>query len=89
MSDLVLGMGLVFELPVLVFFLSRIGMLSPKIMREKRNYAILVILVLAAVITPPDWFSIWLVFIPLLILYETSITISERVVKEKRRKDLR
>jgi sec-independent protein translocase protein TatC len=89
MSDLVLGMGLVFELPVLVFFLSRIGMLNPKIMREKRNYAILVILVLAAVITPPDWFSIWLVFIPLMILYETSITISERVVKEKRRKELR
>lgn len=88
MSDLVLGMGLVFELPVLVFFLSRIGLLSPKIMREKRNYAILIILVLAAVITPPDWFSIWLVFIPLMILYETSITISERVVKEKRRKEL-
>jgi len=88
MSDLILGMGLVFELPVLVFFLSRVGLLSPKIMRVKRNYAILIILVLAAVITPPDWFSIWLVFIPLMILYETSITISERVTKEKRRKEL-
>lgn len=88
MSDLILGMGLVFELPVVVFFLSRIGLLTPKLMRSNRNYAILIIFVLAAVITPPDWFSIWLVAIPLIILYEAGITISERVAKEKRRKEL-
>ncbi|WP_276133030.1 twin-arginine translocase subunit TatC [Polluticoccus soli] len=86
MSDLILGLGLVFELPVVVFFLSRIGFLTPKLMRDKRNYAILIIFVLAAVITPPDWFSIWLVAIPLLILYEAGITISERAVKERRRR---
>jgi sec-independent protein translocase protein TatC len=88
MSDLVLGMGLVFELPVVVYFLSRIGILNPAIMRAKRNYAILIIFILAAIITPPDWFSIWLVAIPLIILYETGITISERVLREKRRKEL-
>jgi sec-independent protein translocase protein TatC len=88
MSDLVLGIGIVFELPVIVYFLSRVGILTPKLMRDKRNYAVLIIFVLAAVITPPDWFSIWLVAIPLIILYEVSITISERVQREKRRKEL-
>lgn len=89
MSDLILGMGLIFELPVVVFFLSRVGILTPKLMRSKRNYAILIIFLLAAVITPPDWFSIWLVAIPLIILYEASISISERALKERRRKQLR
>lgn len=86
MSDLVLGIGLVFELPVVVYFLSRVGILTPKLMREKRRYAILIIFVLAAVITPPDWFTIWLVTIPLLFLYEISIRISERANKERRRR---
>jgi sec-independent protein translocase protein TatC len=86
MSDLILGMGIVFELPVIVYFLSRIGLLTPTIMREKRRYAFVVILILAAVITPPDWFSIWLVTLPLVLLYETGITISERTVKEKRKR---
>ncbi len=88
MSDLVLGMGLVFELPVLVFFLSKIGLLTPKLMRDKRKYAFIIILVLAAVITPPDWLSIWIVTIPLVVLYEAGITISERAMKERKRKDL-
>ena len=88
MSDLVLGMGIVFELPVLVFFLSRIGMLTPSLMREKRKYAFIIILILAAVITPPDWLSIWIVTIPLLILYEAGITISERAVRERKKREL-
>ncbi len=88
MSDLVLGMGLVFELPVIVFFLSRIGLLTPALMREKRKYAFIIILVLAAVITPPDWLSIWIVTIPLVILYEAGISISERAVKERKKKEL-
>jgi sec-independent protein translocase protein TatC len=86
MSDLILGMGVVFELPIVVFFLSRIGLLTPQLMRSKRRYAILIIFVLAAVITPPDWFSTWLVAIPLLVLYEAGITISERANKERQRK---
>lgn len=84
--DLVLGIGLVFELPVVVYFLSRIGLLTPHLMRSKKSYAILIIFVLAAIITPPDMFSIWLVAIPLLILYQVSITISERAHKELLRK---
>lgn len=81
--DLVLGIGLVFELPVVVYFLSRIGLLTPKLMRSNKSYAILIIFVLSAIITPPDMFSIWMVAIPLLILYQVSITISERAQKER------
>lgn len=88
MSDLVLGMGLVFELPVLVFFLSKIGLLNPGLMRDKRKYAFVVILILAAVITPPDWLSIWIVTIPLVILYEAGIAISDRAVKDRKKKEL-
>lgn len=87
MSDLILGMGIVFELPILVFFLSRIGILTPKFMRSQRRYAIIIILVLAAVITPPDWFSIFLVFIPLMLLYESSIFVSSRIVRNKKDKE--
>ena len=84
MSDLIMGMGLVFELPVVVFFLARVGILTPKLMRGQRRYAIVIILVLAAVITPPDWFSIWLVAIPLMFLYEMSIGIAARAEKRRR-----
>jgi sec-independent protein translocase protein TatC len=80
-GDLVLGMGMVFQLPVAVYFLSRASILNPTIMKAKRNYAVVVILVLAAVITPPDWLSLWFVAVPLLILYELSIKISGRVQK--------
>jgi sec-independent protein translocase protein TatC len=88
MSDLILGMGAVFELPVLVYFLSKVGILTPTLMRSKRRYAILIIFVLAAIITPPDWFSIWLVAIPLIMLYEASINISDRANKRRKRKEL-
>ena len=61
MNDLIMGMGIVFELPIVVFFLSRIGILTPNLMRTYRRYAILIIFILASVITPPDWFTIFLV----------------------------
>jgi sec-independent protein translocase protein TatC len=88
MSDLILGMGAVFELPVLVYFLSKVGILTPTLMRSKRRYAILIIFVLAAIITPPDWFSIWLVAIPLIMLYEASINISDRANKRRKKREL-
>lgn len=87
MSDLIIGLGIVFELPILVYFLSRIGILTPKFMRQQRRYAIVIILVLAAVITPPDWFSIFLVFIPLMALYEASIFVSAKIIREKKEKE--
>ena len=87
MSSLILGLGVVFELPIVVYFLTRVGILTPKFMREKRRYAIVIIMVLAAVITPPDWFSIWLVAIPLVLLYEASIIVSAKILKEKKARE--
>lgn len=87
MSDLILGMGIVFELPILVYFLSRLGILTPKVMRSQRRFAIVIIMVLAAVITPPDWFSIFLVAVPLVLLYEAGIWVSGRIQKEKLAKE--
>lgn len=86
MNDLILGMGVVFELPIIVYFLSRIGILTPKLMRDKRRYAIIILLLIAEVITPPDWFSCFLVFIPLYILYEMSVMIASRAAKERLRR---
>jgi sec-independent protein translocase protein TatC len=74
--------GLVFEMPIIVYFLSRIGIVTPEFMKKNRKIAIVLILVLSAVITPPDIFSQILVGIPLYILYEISIGISRRVVRE-------
>lgn len=88
MSDLIMGMGLVFELPVIVYFLSRIGILTPKLMRDKRRYAILIIFFLAVIISPPDWFSCWLIALPLMLLFEISIGISDRANKARKKKQL-
>ena len=80
---LMVGSGLIFELPVIVFILSIIGLLTPSFMRHYRRYAIVVILVLSAFITPPDPISLILMSIPLLILYEISIGVSWLVNRKK------
>ena len=80
---LMVGSGLIFELPVIVFILSIIGLLTPAFMRNYRRYAIVVILVLSAFITPPDPISLILMSIPLLILYEVSIGVSWLVNRKK------
>jgi sec-independent protein translocase protein TatC len=82
MSDLIIGMGIVFELPILVYILAKAGILTPAFMKDKRRYAIVIIMLLAAVITPPDWFSIFLVAIPLVGLYEASIVVTARLNKK-------
>jgi sec-independent protein translocase protein TatC len=83
LTSICLATGLVFELPIVAFFLTKIGILTPKFMRNYRRHAIVVIFIIAAIITPPDVFSQTLVAIPLLILYEVSIFISARVMKQK------
>ena len=75
--------GIVFELPVLTYFLTKIGLLTPDFMRVYRKHAIVVILILAAIITPPDVTSQILVLLPLIVLYEISIKISQRVVRNQ------
>jgi sec-independent protein translocase protein TatC len=83
LTSVVLAAGITFELPIVVFFLSRIGVLTPEFMRKYRKHAIVVILIIAAIITPPDIFSQILVTIPLVLLYELSIFISVRVYKKR------
>jgi sec-independent protein translocase protein TatC len=83
LTSICLATGLVFELPIIAFFLTKIGIITPSFMRKYRKHAIVVIFIIAAIITPPDVFSQTLVAIPLLILYEVSIFISARVMKQK------
>ncbi len=73
--------GVIFELPVLSYFLSKIGILTPEIMRKHRRHAIVVIFISAAVLTPPDIMTQVLLAIPLVLLYELSIWISGIVVR--------
>lgn len=77
--SLTFGVGLVFELPVLVFFFTKIGLLTPSFLKKNRKYALVVILIISAIITPADIFSQIMVAIPLLGLYEVSILVSKRV----------
>ena len=84
LTDLILGCGIAFELPVLAYVLAKIGLITPKFLRTYRKYAYVVILIVAAVITPsPDWTSQMIVTIPLIILYEISIAITSSVFKRK------
>ncbi len=82
-TSVTLASGVVFELPVIVFFLSKAGLLTPDLMKTYRKHALVIILVLSAIITPPDLTSQVLVTLPVLLLYEVSIKVSARV--EKRR----
>lgn len=88
LTNIILGCGLAFELPVLSFILTRIGLITPTFLRSTRKYAIVVILLVAAFITPsPDWMSQLIVFIPLFLLYELSIIVSARVYKKEQAKE--
>jgi len=73
-----LGVGVVFELPVAAFFLTKIGIMTPAFMKRNRKYAIVILLIIAAVITPPDVFSQIIVTLPLYGLYELGIYVSKR-----------
>ena len=77
----VLASGLIFELPILVYFLTKVGLITPELMRKYRKIALVMVMFFSAVITPPDVASQIIVAIPVLILYELSIFISKRVVR--------
>ncbi len=85
-TSVVLAAGVVFELPVIVYFLTKIGLVTPEFLKKYRKHSIVVIMILAAIITPPDIFSQVLVAMPLLALYEVSIGISKRITKNQKRK---
>lgn len=75
--------GIFFELPVIIYFLSKVGLVTPEFLRKYRKYVLIIVLILAAIITPPDVMSQIIVAIPIMILYELSIFISVLVVKNK------
>jgi sec-independent protein translocase protein TatC len=88
-TTVTIAAGLIFELPVLVYFLTHFGLLTPQFMRKYRKHAIVVILVVAGVITPgPDVTSQMLVAFPLYFLYEASIFVSYYVIKKKAKQQL-
>ena len=80
---LVLGSGLLFQLPVVIFFLSKIGIVTPQFLRKYRKHSVVVILIIAAIVTPPDPLSQIMITIPLYILFEISVIISAIVARQK------
>ncbi|MBN1465588.1 twin-arginine translocase subunit TatC [candidate division KSB1 bacterium] len=84
---LILVFGVVFELPVLSFFLSKIGLLTPEFLRTKRRYGIVVIFIAAALLTPPDVMTQLMLAGPLIILYEISIWVSAAAVKKNKEQE--
>ena len=82
----VLASGLIFELPIIIYFLTKIGVVTPQILKKYRKFALVGVLVISAVITPPDIASQVIVAIPILILYEVSIFISKGVIRRQNKK---
>lgn len=80
-ASITLASGLIFQLPVIVYFLSKAGLVTPELLKSYRRHALVGILVISAVITPPDLTSQILVSLPVLVLYEIGIVISRRVRK--------
>lgn len=85
-TSIVIAGGISFELPVVIYFLSKVGLLSPRFLRKYRRHAYVLLLIIAAIITPPDVLSQMIVTVPLVILYEISIFISASVTKANQRK---
>ncbi len=78
------SLGVVFELPVFVYFLTKVGIITPEFLKRNRKYTLVILLIIAAVITPPDIVSQILVTIPLYGLYELSILVSQRIAKRNK-----
>ena len=73
-----LANGVVFQLPILVYFLSKLGIVTPELLKMYRKHALVVLMILASIITPPDIMSLFLVTLPLMLLYEISIKVSSK-----------
>jgi sec-independent protein translocase protein TatC len=81
--NMTLPFGILFELPVVVMFLTSLGIINPFILSKIRKYAYFVLIVIAVIITPPDFMSDFVVTVPLLLLYEISINLSKFVYRKK------
>jgi len=84
---LILVFGVIFELPLLSYFLTKMGIVTPEFLRTKRRYGIVTIFILAAVLTPPDVFTQLCLAGPLILLYEISIWVSKLVSKNRNKEE--
>lgn len=82
-TSVVLASGIVFQLPILIYFLSKVGLVTPDFLKRYRRHSIILIVTLSAIITPPDVFSQVLVALPLMVLYEIGIAISKRIMRQQ------
>ena len=82
-TKLLLAFGIVFELPIVIFFLARIGAVTPELLRKKRKYAVLLTFAAAAIFTPPDVVTQCMMAVPLIILYEVGIIIAQIFGKKR------
>ncbi|WP_035334261.1 twin-arginine translocase subunit TatC [Dokdonia sp. PRO95] len=82
----VLASGFIFELPIIMYFLTKIGLVTPEFLKKNRKYALVIVLILAAIITPPDISTQVIVAVPIIILYEVSIFISRGVIRREKRR---
>ena len=88
LTNLILGCGIAFELPVFTYALTKIGLITPAFLKRSRKYAFVIILIVSAIITPsPDWYSQMIVFTPLFLLYELGVILSSRVYKKEQKKE--
>jgi sec-independent protein translocase protein TatC len=83
-TSVVLAAGLVFQLPILVYFLSKVGLVTPDFLKKYRRHSLVLIVTLSAIITPPDVFSQILVALPLMVLYEIGILISKSITRKQK-----
>lgn len=79
--------GLIFLLPIVIYFFTKLGLISPAFLKKYRRHAIVFVLILSAIITPPDVLSQIIVSIPILMLYEIGIIVASRVEKNRRKKE--
>lgn len=84
---LVLPLGLIFQMPIVAVFLTRLGIIDPRSVAGRRKYAVLVIVIISAILTPPDVFSQLLMAVPLLILFELSLLVARIAVRGRARVD--
>ena len=82
-TSVVQAAGILFQLPILVYFLSKVGLVTPSFLKKYRRHSIILIVTLSVIITPPDIFSQVLVALPLMILYEIGIAISRRIMRQQ------
>ncbi|KQC28536.1 twin-arginine translocase subunit TatC [Flagellimonas eckloniae] len=85
----VIACGIMFELPIIIYFLTKVGLVTPEILKKYRKIALVIVLILSAVITPPDVASQIVVSVPVLILYQISIYISKLVLRKEAKKEKR